>query len=125
MPGQSSSGEIDWFSFLENQSSRSPQCMKVSLIKRLKGINTYLGIIFSLRVARFFLAHDTKTRKIYQMNTECTKCSWNIPKVRNVLQMDIKYINNFQSKALQNLPQLEFLLENKPSGNPGKQTACR
>jgi hypothetical protein len=32
--------------------------------------------------------------------------------------MAIKYINNFQSKALQNLPELEFWVENKPSGNP-------
>jgi hypothetical protein len=31
-----------------------------------------------------------------------------------------KYINIFQSKALQHLPKLGiFLFENKPSGNPG------
>jgi hypothetical protein len=27
------------------------------------------------RVARFFLVHDTKTAKMYQMNTKCTKLS--------------------------------------------------
>jgi hypothetical protein len=27
------------------------------------------------RVARFFLVHDTKTGKMYQMNTKCTKWS--------------------------------------------------
>jgi hypothetical protein len=32
--------------------------------------------------------------------------------------MAIKYINIFQFKALQNLPKLGFLDENKPSGNP-------
>jgi hypothetical protein len=34
--------------------------------------------------------------------------------------MAIKYINNYQSKVVQNLPQLGFLFENKPSGNPGE-----
>jgi hypothetical protein len=33
--------------------------------------------------------------------------------------MSKKYINNFQSKALKNVPKLEFWFENKPSGNPG------
>jgi hypothetical protein len=28
---------------------------------------------FRTRVARFFLVHDTKTGKMYQMNTKCTK----------------------------------------------------
>jgi hypothetical protein len=32
--------------------------------------------------------------------------------------MAIKYVNIFKSKALQNLPEFEFLFENKPSGNP-------
>jgi hypothetical protein len=35
-----------------------------------------------------------------------------------ILQMAIKYINIFHSKALQNLPKLGFWFENKPSGNP-------
>jgi hypothetical protein len=29
----------------------------------------------SSRVARFFLAHDTKTKKMYLMNSKCTKWS--------------------------------------------------
>jgi hypothetical protein len=34
--------------------------------------------------------------------------------------MDKEYTNFFHSKALQNVPKLEFLwFENKPSGNPG------
>jgi hypothetical protein len=33
--------------------------------------------------------------------------------------MAIKYTNTFQSKALQNLPNLDFWFEKKPSGNPG------
>jgi hypothetical protein len=31
------------------------------------------------RAARFFSVHDTKTGKIYQMNTKCTEWSKNIP----------------------------------------------
>jgi hypothetical protein len=34
-------------------------------------------------------------------------------------QMGIKYTNIFHSKALQNLPKLDFWFENIPSGNPG------
>jgi hypothetical protein len=34
--------------------------------------------------------------------------------------MAIKYINIFESKALQNLPKLGFWFENKQSGNPGR-----
>jgi hypothetical protein len=33
-----------------------------------------------------------------------------MPKVPEILQMDIKYINMFQSKALQNVPKLGFLV---------------
>jgi hypothetical protein len=35
--------------------------------------------------------------------------------------MAIKYINIFQSKALQNFPKWDFWFENKPSGNPGRR----
>jgi hypothetical protein len=57
--------------------------------------------------------------KMYQMNTKCTKQSHKIsPNVCKIVQMALKYLNMFQSKALQNLPKLEFLFENKPSGNP-------
>jgi hypothetical protein len=61
-----------------------------------------------IRVARFFLVHDTKTGKMYQMNTKCTKWSKNIPTVCKIFQMAIKCINIFQSRALQNLPKLGF-----------------
>jgi hypothetical protein len=50
----------------------------------------------------------TKSHKMYQINTKCTKWSKNIPNVCKLFQMSIKYINIFQSKALQNLPKLEF-----------------
>jgi hypothetical protein len=71
------------------------------------------------RVARFFSIHDTKTGKMYQMNTKCTEWSLNISNLHKIFQMAIKYINIFQSKTLQNLPKLGFWFENKPSGNPG------
>jgi hypothetical protein len=55
-----------------------------------------LGELLKIRVARFFLLHDKKTGKIYQMNAKCTKLSF--------------------------CPNLDFLFENVPSGNPGKDT---
>jgi hypothetical protein len=62
------------------------------------------------RVARFCIVRDTKNRKMYQMNKECTKWSLNISNVHKMLKMAIKYINFFQSKALQNLHKLVFLV---------------
>jgi hypothetical protein len=59
------------------------------------------------RVARFFLIHDTKMN---QMNTKCNKRSWNIPNVCKIFQKTIKNGNIIQSKALQNLPKLGFLV---------------
>jgi hypothetical protein len=71
------------------------------------------------RVARFCIVHDTKNRKMYQMNKKCTKWSLNITNVHKMFKMAIKYINFFQSKALQNFTQIGiFWFENKPSGNP-------
>jgi hypothetical protein len=50
------------------------------------------------RVARFFLVHDPKTGK------NCTQSTENVPNGHKIsqmhFQMDIKYINIFQSKAL-------------------------
>jgi hypothetical protein len=56
------------------------------------------------------LVHDTKTVKMYQMNTNWTKWSLNIPNACKLFQMALKYIKSFLSKALQNLPKLEFLV---------------
>jgi hypothetical protein len=45
------------------------------------------------RVARFFLVHDTKTGKMYQMNTKlyqmvlkCPRCPYNIPNSHKIYQ---------------------------------------
>jgi hypothetical protein len=51
-----------------------------------------------------------KEHKMYQKNTKCTKWSQNVPKVCKIFQMAIKYINIFQSRVLQNLPKLGFLV---------------
>jgi hypothetical protein len=51
-----------------------------------------------------------KLEKMYQMNTKCTIWSKNISKVCEILQMAIKYINIFQSKALQDLPKFGFFV---------------
>jgi hypothetical protein len=71
-----------------------------------------------IRVDRFFLVHDTKTGKMYQVNTNCTKWSLNIPNVHKIFQMAVKYINIFQSEDLDFFPNWDFWFENKPSGNP-------
>jgi hypothetical protein len=51
-----------------------------------------------------------KIEKSTKGTQKCTKCSKNIPEVRKILHMDTKYVNIFQSKALQNLPKLVFLV---------------
>jgi L-amino acid N-acyltransferase YncA len=53
------------------------------------------------------------------MNKKCTEWPYNnIPNIRKIFQMTIKYTNIFQSKALQKLPNWDFWFKNKPSGNP-------
>jgi hypothetical protein len=61
---------------------------------------------------------DTKTGKMYQINTKCTKWSLNIPNVCKIFQMAINFINIFQSKDLQNLPKLRFLVWKKTIWQP-------
>jgi hypothetical protein len=64
---------------------------------------------FETRVARFIMLQHTKTGKIYE----------NIPNGRNIDQMDTKYTNIFDCKALQNLPKWGFRFKiGIPSGNP-------
>jgi hypothetical protein len=75
---------------------------------------------------QIFLVHYTKSgnnvpdeHKMYQMNTKCHGHG------HKIFQMAIKYINIFQSKALQNLPKLGFLVWKQTicqpcSGNGGK-----
>jgi hypothetical protein len=62
------------------------------------------------RIARFFLVHETKTGKMYQTSTICTEWSQNIPNVYKIFQMAIKYINIFQSEALEMFPESGFLV---------------
>jgi hypothetical protein len=66
----------------------------------MKTNSTLTFIALFDRVARFFLAHDTKIGKLYRNNRKYTKWSYTIPDVRKIFQMAIKYINIFQSKAL-------------------------
>jgi hypothetical protein len=58
---------------------------------------TVSRMCFLTRVARFFLVHDTKPGKMYQLNTKCTKWSQSIPNVRKIFQMAIKYSSIFPS----------------------------
>jgi hypothetical protein len=66
---------------------------------------------------------------IYQNGEKYTKLPLNyqiatkLPNGLNIFQMVIKYTNLFHSKALQNLPKLDFWFENIPSGNPDVDTS--
>jgi hypothetical protein len=53
------------------------------------------------RVARFFLAHGTKTGKMYQMNTKCTKTG-------KMHQMSVKYSIPNDHKIYPIYPNLDF-----------------
>jgi hypothetical protein len=64
----------------------------------------------------------------YQKGERYTKNTPNIPKshknIQNSLIIDLMAINHtniFHCKTLQDLPTLDFWLENIPSGNPGMQ----
>jgi hypothetical protein len=80
-----------------------------------------LSKLVSIRVARFFLVQNTKTGKIYQLPQNIPNGHKKFPMaIKYVDQMVIKYTKIFHSKTFQNLHKLGFLVENKPSGNPGQ-----
>jgi hypothetical protein len=59
-----------------------------------------------------------KLEKMYQINTKCTKWSYNIPNVQRIFQMAMKCINIFQTKAFQNWPKLGFLVWKQTNWQP-------
>jgi hypothetical protein len=65
----------------------------------------------------FFSAHHTKTGKIYQMATKCTKWSLNIPFGSKINKMALKIPTFFIARPSKIYPNLDFLFENIPSGN--------
>jgi hypothetical protein len=81
-----------------NQGSRDQVCTKL--------VWRFVSVSAQLRVARFLLVHDTKTGRMYQINTKCTK--WSVLKI---FQMAIKYINIFPSKASKIYPNWDFGLK--------------
>jgi hypothetical protein len=62
------------------------------------------------RVARFFLVLDTKNRKNVPIEHKLYQMAKKFPNLSKIFPMAIKYINIFQSKGLQNLPKLGFLV---------------
>jgi hypothetical protein len=57
---------------------------------------------------------------MYQLNTKCTKWSYNIPNVCKGFQMAIKYISTFSNLRPSKIyPNWDFWFVKKPSGNPG------
>jgi hypothetical protein len=94
--------------------------------KKTKTLSQLLSIGMSscrqewTRVARFFLVHDTKTGKMYQMNRKCTKMvikylksTQNIPNGHEI------YKHCFNLRPSKIYPNWDFGFKNKPSGNPG------
>jgi hypothetical protein len=75
-----------------------------------KSGNRSLGKNSPHRVARFFLAQHTKTRKKFQITIKYKERPQNIPNGRKIDQMAIKYTNIFHRKSFQNLPKLGFLV---------------
>jgi hypothetical protein len=57
-------------------------------------------------VVRFFFGHDTKTGKNELNEQKINQMFIKYPKGHKTFQTDVKYINIFQSKALQNLPKI-------------------
>jgi hypothetical protein len=52
------------------------------------------------RVARFLLVQYTKTGKMHQMTTKCTKLTYNIPNGRKIDRMATQYTNIFHCKTV-------------------------
>jgi hypothetical protein len=99
------------------------ECLYGYFVGKLKkNSSVHTGPGDGCRVARFFLMHDTKAGKMYQMNTKRSKSSRNIPNVRKVLQTATNYSNILPSwyvRSSKFFPNLDFWFENKSSGNPG------
>jgi hypothetical protein len=80
------------------------------------------------RVARFFLVpkrgkiYQICDHKIYQFATKHTKWPRNIPNGLKLGQMGIKYQHIPLQVPPKIYPNLDFWLENMPSGNPGEST---
>jgi hypothetical protein len=69
------------------------------------------GLLFRTGLPEFSWYVLPKPGKMCQINTKCTKWSENFPNVRKVIQMVIKYVNIFQSRALKNYPNWDFCLK--------------
>jgi hypothetical protein len=79
-------------------------------VARMAVYHLYGIKLLQTRDARFFLVHDTKTGNIAPNEHKMYQMVIKITNVCKIFQMAIKYSNIFQSKALQNLPKLIFLV---------------
>jgi hypothetical protein len=70
---------------------------------------TSYDIVYPSRVARFFLAQNTKTGENIPNSQNNCPISIKNAKLPPKIQLAIKYANLFHFKALQNLPKLGFL----------------
>jgi hypothetical protein len=75
------------------------------------------------RVARFFLIQYTKTWENIPNYHNITKWPCDIPNDRKIFQMAITCTIIFYSKAIQNLPQLEFLVWKQTIWQPWPRVA--
>jgi hypothetical protein len=81
---------------------RRPECSPTHFLSKLfhnsycrKQVGKQFALLPGLPDFSWYMI--PKSEKMYQMNTKCTVWSLNIPKVHEILQMVIKYINLFQS----------------------------
>jgi hypothetical protein len=87
-------GEFQLCVFLPEASIKT---RSVKLLCQVQGCQIFLDTMYQNVIK------DTKLPQHYQM-------ALNIPNDRKLFQMTIKYTSIFQSKALQNLPKLGFLV---------------
>jgi hypothetical protein len=103
MKGENEVGQKNCFSFAAVGNKGT--CVQVFVTGVIN-----LQVVCGNRVARFFFTQYTKTEKKIPNYHNFTKMSKNIPNDRKIFRMTIKYTSIFHSKALQNLPKLEFLV---------------
>jgi hypothetical protein len=88
--------------------------------------NVDLQVTFQVfrRVARFFLTQYIKTRENIPNNHNIAKWPKDIPNDRKIFSMAIKYTSIFQSKVLQNLPKMGFLVWKQTIWQPWSSDGC-
>jgi hypothetical protein len=62
---------------------------------------------------------------MYQISPKRTKWAYNFPNVRKIFRMSVKISTFFNLRRTKIYPNWDFLIENKPSGNPDDNPCVR